>query len=295
MNHIFIILVQFVLSLVITMGSRDPYSGRTTDTENCRECHSDLVEHDVMHAPAEDACDNCHQSTGESHPADGAKGFTLTDRLPELCFYCHEEYVPADHIHAPVARGECLSCHDVHGSSEPMILIAPEQVLCLRCHNREYRSDSLITENIGILVKGRSTAHTAITDMGCRTCHQPHTSGYHSLLVDVYPRDRYVAANTGNFELCFLCHDTGIIDEEETDWATNFRNGTRNLHQLHIRGEKGRNCNLCHNIHGSEQKYLISERVTFGSWEMRMNFIPEDDGGSCLPGCHDYQDYARSR
>lgn len=262
-------------------------------TGECIECHGDLVEHEVMHTPAADACDNCHESTGSPHPGYGEKGFALVDRMPDLCFYCHEELTAQAHEHQPVESRQCLACHDAHGSSEPLLLQLPEQELCLFCHNRTYRSDTSETVNIRQLIRGKGMAHTAITDMGCLICHQAHGSDFRQILVDRYPEEDYVPAKTEHFELCFLCHDTDIIDAEETQWATSFRNGVRNLHQLHINGDKGRNCRMCHNLHGSGQKFLIEETVGFGNWEMQMNFIPDEQGGSCLPGCHDRKSYVR--
>ena len=259
----------------------------------CVECHNNLVEHEVMHMPAEDACDNCHEATGEAHPQDGVKGFTLMDEMPDLCFYCHEEPVIQAHGHQPVMNKECLACHDAHGSSEPTLLKLPEQELCLSCHNRTYRTDTSETINIRQLIRGQGMAHTAITDGGCIFCHQPHGSGFRAMLNEQYPAEDYLPAKTKNFELCFLCHDTDIIDAERTEWGTNFRNGDRNLHQLHINGNKGRNCRMCHNLHGSPRKFLIEETVGFGNWEMNMNFITVENGGSCLPGCHGRQSYDR--
>ena len=123
--------------------------------------------------------------------------------------------------------------------------------------------------------------------------HRAHGSEFRALLVDAYPEEEYVPATTENFGLCFLCHDTGILDEEETEWATGFRNGKQNLHRLHIQGNKGRNCRMCHNLHGSMQPFLLEECVGFGSWEMNLNFAPREDGGSCLPGCHGKLAYTR--
>jgi len=266
---------------------------REIQTAECIDCHGDLVEYEVIHMPATDACDNCHESTGESHPQDGVKGFTLMDRTPDLCFYCHEEPADPVHGHLPVVRGECLSCHDAHGSQEPMLLQLPGQDLCLSCHNRDYQSDTTETVNIRRLVRGQAIVHSAIEGGGCTVCHQAHGSEYRALLNTPYPADDYLPAMTENFELCFMCHDTDIIDAEETEWATNFRNGTRNLHQLHINGEKGRNCRMCHNLHGSPQKYLVEDAVGFGNWEMQMNFVPNENGGSCFPGCHGKLAYAR--
>lgn len=290
-------LLFFHMMLCISLPfGRDPGTGGPdahVAPPDCRECHGDLVEKGYIHYPAEDACDNCHESTGASHPSDSL-GFRLMDASPALCFYCHEEAPGPAHSHEPVASGNCLSCHDPHGSSEVSLLRFGEQELCLGCHNRSYRYDSTEIANISRLVRGqRMVAHTAITELGCTTCHQAHGSDVRALLVDAYPAGDYVPATAEQFGLCFLCHDTDLLDAEETEWATGFRQGTHNLHRVHINGNKGRNCRMCHNLHGSPNQFLLEERVAFGHWEMNLNYIPEEGGGSCLPGCHGKLTYRR--
>lgn len=259
----------------------------------CTECHGDLVEKDMIHYPAEDDCNNCHESTGASHPSDSV-GFSLMDTTPALCYYCHEAAAQKAHPHNPVVQGDCLACHDVHASSEPLLLRLPDSDLCLSCHNRDYRTDSSETLNIRPLVQEKMHVHSAIEGGGCMSCHQSHGSDFPALLVDRFPAEDYVAAKTENFELCFLCHDTDLLDAEETEWGTGFRNGRRNLHWLHINGNKGRNCRMCHNMHGSPQPFLVEDQISFGSWEMQMNFVAEEQGGSCSPGCHGKLSYQRS-
>jgi len=275
-------------------GIPDPEGpGVVSAPPDCRECHGNLLEKAFMHYPAEDACDNCHESTGASHPSDSV-GFRLMDASPALCFYCHEELPGVAHEHQPVSSGHCLSCHDPHGSAEASLLHFSGPQLCLGCHNRTYRNDSTETVNISRLVRGSGmVVHTAITELGCTTCHQAHGSGFRDLLVETYPADEYVPATTEQFGLCFLCHDTDLLDAEETEWATGFRQGTLNLHRIHIQGNKGRNCRLCHNLHGSPNPFLVEDRVAFGRWEMNLNFVPEERGGSCLPGCHGLLSYRR--
>jgi predicted CXXCH cytochrome family protein len=246
-----------------------------------------------MHYPAEDACNNCHEATGSPHPEGDSAGFRLTESLPGLCYLCHEEPVQMEYQHLPLKQGHCLGCHNAHGSSQPALLRSPDPELCLSCHNREYRTDSSRTVNISRLIQGKMVAHSAIILGGCASCHQAHGSDYRELLVGRYPEEDYLPARVENFELCFSCHDTGILELEETDGATGFRNGNMNLHWLHINGTKGRNCRMCHNIHGSSQPFLVEERVLFGEWEMEMNFVPEEQGGSCLPGCHGKLSYQR--
>jgi len=289
---------SLIIDLLIILAL--PFSESVTDGSapggrqfyECKECHGDLVEHMVMHYPAEDACNNCHESTGASHPSDSV-GFRLMDEIPALCYYCHEESPEMAHPHQAVAAGDCLGCHDAHGSSEISLLHLPDPDLCISCHKQDYRSDSTETLNIGRLVGENMVVHSAIPGGGCMSCHQAHGSDFRVLLVDRFPEADYVSASTENFELCFLCHDTDLLESEETEYGTGFRNGKNNLHRLHINGNKGRNCRMCHNIHGSPQPFLIEEYIGFGSWEMQMNFTQEENGGSCLPGCHGKLSYQR--
>jgi len=280
-------LIYLFFSLWLNAGA-----GGANQEMACTECHSDMMQQPVMHYPAEDACDNCHESTGASHPGDSI-GFTLMDQSPALCFYCHEESTGLEHPHLPVEQGNCLGCHDAHGSQEGALLKYAEKDLCLSCHNKSYESDTSRTVNIRRLVSGKMHAHSAIEGGGCISCHLAHGSENRKLLVDSYPEDDYLPVSIEAFGLCFLCHDTDLLVAEETGWGTNFRNGSQNLHWLHINGNKGRNCRMCHNLHGSEQKFLIEEKVAFGDWEMDMNYIPLEQGGSCLPGCHGELSYSR--
>lgn len=272
--------IEILLLILLSYGqmSRPGMDGTGAGEQDCTECHSDLLEYGLMHYPAEDACNNCHEPTGATHPSADSLGFRLTDKVPELCYYCHEEPVRQSSAHDPHMKGECLACHDAHGSDAGSLLREPDPVLCMGCHK---------------LVGGPKRAHSAIELGGCMSCHLAHGSEFRTLLVDSYPKEDYVPAQPENFSLCFLCHDPDLMNAEETDWATGFRNGTKNLHWLHINGNKGRNCRMCHNIHGSPLAFLVEERIGFGQWEMRMNFTVEEQGGSCLPGCHGKLSYRR--
>lgn len=267
-----LLLIIEMYMLLMVPASPDSYQ------DACIECHSDKVEHVVKHEAIENGCDICHESTGEDHPQEGRKGFKLVEQTPDLCYYCHEEAETPAHGHQPMVKGECLACHEVHGSSNPAILRLPDKEMCLSCHP---------------IILGMEIIHSAIDNGGCVICHQPHGAEFKGLLTDRYPEEEYANARTENFALCFMCHDADLMDAEKTEWATSFRNGDRNLHHLHINGVKGRNCKLCHNLHVSKQKFLIEESIPFGSWEMQMNFEVHEEGGSCLPGCHGKESYVR--
>ena len=274
-------LILVCLNLALPGATVERYRYRVQEPV-CRECHSEIAGRERLHAAVEDACDHCHASNGEPHPGDGGIGFTLVEEVPGLCYICHEVIPALASGHQPVAEKKCLECHDAHGSPEPGMLKFPERQLCISCHRE-----------IGAITAGNNRVHAAITEGGCILCHLPHGSEFQALLVERYPVEEYVEAVAGNFELCFMCHSTELIDTPQTASGTGFRNGTRNLHHLHVNGAKGRNCRLCHNLHASREKFLISESVPFGNWEMRLNFISVENGGSCLPGCHGKESYAR--
>ena len=51
----------------------------------------------------------------------------------------------------------------------------------------------------------------------------------------------------------------------ETKGATGFRNGTQNLHAVHVNDKvKGRTCRACHAPHGADLPHLIRASVPFG-------------------------------
>lgn len=294
MTQLLFIELFICLSLPWNQAPGKAEAGLSYQTSDCLECHEDLLNKEMKHYPAEDACDNCHEATGATHPFGDSLGFRLMDSSPALCYYCHEEAEAFAFAHTPVMEGQCLDCHDAHASSRSSLLLDTETELCLSCHDRDYGKDGKGTGNIGKLIRGsQRVVHTAITEMGCTTCHQAHGSEFPSLLADSYPEEDYVPSEAENFGICFLCHDSDILEAEESEWATGFRQGKVNLHRVHIQGNKGRNCRMCHNIHGSAKPFLIEESVVFGSWEMPLHFVPSPEGGSCLTGCHKKLSYTR--
>jgi predicted CXXCH cytochrome family protein len=292
MKSLFLAMVIIIIGNALSFKRLEVGIHWRNQEPECLDCHQDLINRKVVHPVAEDACDNCHLSNGKPHPGEGSREFTLMDSLPDLCFYCHTDPGPYGYGHAPVKEHDCLACHDVHGSSEFRLLKASEVELCISCHG-ETEDAQHPGSNIKRLISGDQVVHSAISSGGCIACHLPHGSNIRAMLVAPYPEENYLPAVTENFELCFLCHDTDLLLAEETAWGTNFRSGTKNLHWVHCQGNKGRNCRMCHNLHGSPLPFLIEERVMFGAWEMNMQFKQEENGGSCLPGCHAQLSYER--
>jgi hypothetical protein len=83
---------------------------------------------------------------------------------------------------------------------------------------------------------------------------------------------------------------------QKTSGLTNFRNGERNLHFVHVnKSDRGRNCRACHDAHASPNALHVRSSVPYGSWQMPINFQQTQSGGSCAPGCHKPFEYDREK
>jgi DmsE family decaheme c-type cytochrome len=105
----------------------------------CAACHATQVAsfrnkpyaHRLGRAGVE--CSSCH----EPHGRPGRESLALT-RAGELpCLSCHfEKRGPFVFQHGAGAVGDCLECHDAHGSSNPkMLKRATVAQLCIECHS----------------------------------------------------------------------------------------------------------------------------------------------------------------
>ena len=251
--------------------------------ELCFGCHEDMqgvTKKKDVHPPVLESCTDCHNPHGAAY-----KGL-LAFQGKELCFQCHsdisDEVSNAKIAHPPVT-GEtgCTSCHSPHSSDNDRLLLKAGKELCLDCHR------NIIQENMTVL-------HGPIKEGNCTPCHNPHGSPYASLLSKEFPTADYVPYTKAEYELCFSCHKRDLLEYPDTSFATNFRDGERNLHYLHVnKTDKGRSCTFCHNVHGSNNPKLIAENVPFGKWNLPIKFIQTETGGSCSPGCHKPQSYDR--
>jgi predicted CXXCH cytochrome family protein len=269
-----------------------------TGNAECITCHGDLIKNNVVHPDLESTCDICHAPTGSVHPQKNIKGFTLTEKLPVLCFNCHTEFqqhlekYPS--VHGPLRDSlSCLNCHNPHSSPQQKLLTDGTNNLCLNCHNRTISNESVRIENISQILSKAKSVHQAI-EGGCVTCHNPHFSEKRLLLIGNFPASQYVKGTTENYEICFMCHDADLIEAKSTITGTNFRNGKTNLHYVHLKGEKGRSCTMCHDVHGSVNDRLILDKLKFGNWEMKIRFEISENGGSCLTACHSEKKYDRT-
>lgn len=323
MNAI-IIKLAILLFSVVTTETGNFRAGSTQPS--CTDCHSDLVSGTIKHPDIENSCDLCHNPTGDEHPGGDSKGFSLTDNVPALCYMCHDNLGEMEHVHYPVEEGGCSNCHSFHSSDRKgLILDDLSENICLDCHDTDTGDNPLIHSPVrqgkcmechnphqsgtpGILIKdiqglctgchrgmvsGKTSIHAPAESGECLVCHKAHSSENSSLLTISYPAEFYTEASNNNFELCFQCHDSELMLSETTLYSTNFRDGEKNLHYLHINGEKGRNCTVCHDMHASDLPYILKSKIQFGKWTMPVSYTATASGGSCNTGCHSPKGYSR--
>jgi predicted CXXCH cytochrome family protein len=97
---------------------------------------------------------------------------------------CHAILGRAKYVHAPVAEGDCMACHNATDQPHPgdgsIELVEEEPGLCLQCHENP--------------AEGMAFPHSALEE-GCTGCHSPHQGGL----------PKFVLQSGG--ELCLICHD----------------------------------------------------------------------------------------
>lgn len=307
-------------------GPPEKLTGSCTDSG----CHADVTKGPVLHSPVDQgACDACHQVKDEK-----AHKFAFTTDEATLCNECHTELLEGlPQVHGPVAVGQCTACHSPHSSKFPKLLKVEEKSTCLECHsevgdklgsakivhqpveagctachnphgskNKLLLSSALpefcldCHDDIAVRLAANPHRHGPVEKGECAACHDPHGSKWKSLTAHAYPETLYSPYGEATYKLCFECHEAEAFASAETDDATQFRNGTRNLHFLHVnKSPKGRSCRACHDPHASQNEKHIAEFVPFGKWKIPLNFRANSTGGSCASGCHRAYQYDREQ
>jgi predicted CXXCH cytochrome family protein len=268
-------------------GSTDKNLLRASGSKLCVKCHEEMNPVTAggrkrkIHL-AEEKCENCHRSHDSDYPG------LLAHKPLELCFQCHEELkttiAESSFRHEAVIQGlACMECHTAHSSKIANLLRKPATDLCYGCH--EDLQSHIVTAEF---------KHRPVADKSCGSCHAPHSSLYSNLLFADFPADEYLAYDPARYAFCFSCHKETIVRDRYTETDTNFRNGSLNLHYLHVNKKaRGRSCVTCHSGHASRQPGLIHDEVPYGSWKLPVHYTRTKVGGSCFSGCHKEYTYDR--
>jgi predicted CXXCH cytochrome family protein len=266
----------------------------------CYDCHTDKAEafkgKKFTHAPVQDSCVSCHNPHSAKYQfmfsADGGQ---------DLCFSCHDdkqkETGDATVKHKGLeTKKKCLACHDPHVADFARQLTMKPADLCMSCHDREYDGPAgHLMDMKDFLAKNRNL-HGPIRQDDCSGCHNTHGSRYFRILKEYFPPLFYAGYNPDNYKLCFMCHEKSLAGEAITTTLTGFRNGDQNLHYVHVnKAVKGRTCRACHDAHATNNAKHVRDSVPFAKWSLPVGFVKKENGGQCLPGCHQMFGYDRKK
>jgi len=293
------------VALGVCTVCHNPHSGSKAlmlpETGNalCFVCHTEMREHvhtvQIEHKViAEEGCTACHDPHGSDFKRQ------LKKDMPPLCLECHE---PIDEVikkavvaHDPVTTdNKCANCHQPHGGDVPGLLVDQEVNLCLNCHDEPLETPNGPIINMKAWIENNPERHGPIREGSCTLCHQPHGSQHFRILTHEFPRKFYSPFSVEVYDLCFQCHENTLVLDERTTALTDFRNGDKNLHYVHVNQERGRTCRACHEVHAGTKPKRMKDFVPYGTWMYPVNFELAADGGKCAPGCHLPRAYDRKQ
>ncbi len=266
--------------------------------ELCITCHDQTVAAlktaKSVHKPMAGDCQQCH----EVHASNFKN--QLKAEPVALCESCHKEVkqqiADAKFKHSAVSTDKaCMNCHQAHSSMAVKLVKDNLPAACMTCHDKPLATaDKRPVPAVLEVLNKELSQHGPIRQGNCGGCHALHGGQVTRLLAKPYPETFYEAFDINKYALCFTCHDKALVLEAKSASLTNFRNGSQNLHFLHVNNpEKGRSCRACHATHASTHEFHVRDSVTFGKWELPINFEPTKTGGSCAPGCHKEARYDR--
>jgi DmsE family decaheme c-type cytochrome len=207
------------------MQAMDGESGDYVGSGTCTTCHAQSAR---QHGKLGVGCETCH-GPGKAHvqgSGDKARIFNPANgtakEVDAKCLKCHAgEHAGYDRSPHAKADLSCVSCHSIHGGSDPEhSLNAPQPALCFQCHSAVQPQFSL-------------PYHHKVNEgvVKCTGCHDPHGA-----MPGTQSRNM-----SGQNAVCAKCH---------TDKAGPF------VHEHPVVKLEG--CTSCHSPHGSQNASLLN-------------------------------------
>jgi len=284
----------------VSADRKKPGPVTTSGNQLCYSCHDEFQEimrRPYKHPPAEESCLHCHNAH------DSRERKLLHTELATGCKDCHrqvKEVAENSRVkHGALEQGaKCANCHNPHGTSVEKLLIQLPFDQCVNCHAVDGMKDDrgIVLTNFKKWLAENTVLHAPVQAKDCSACHLPHGGDNFRLLVAEYPAAFYSPYDRENYALCFGCHNEKVVSEPETRTLTNFRDGSRNLHFLHVnKADRGRTCRTCHEVHASKQARHVRDGVPYGpkGWVLKINYTRTATGGQCARTCHDTKTYVR--
>ncbi|HVR38539.1 MAG TPA: DmsE family decaheme c-type cytochrome [Thermoanaerobaculia bacterium] len=177
------ILLLLALGLApASAGAAPPPDEQAPAVMSCGDCHDQakaFVANPHARGEVKDkvvpnsVCETCHGDGAAHIESGGEKDKIVVPRglkgAGETCVLCHD--ITNDRrshrtgAHANSNAVNCLSCHSIHSTTEPVSLLAkPQPQLCATCHGTQAASfrNKAYTHRMGR------------AGLGCTTCHDPH-------------------------------------------------------------------------------------------------------------------------
>ena len=188
---------------------------RVDETSNCLECHADHAKGDHVHPAVTLGCTSCHSIENR----EGTSSVVLKPTKTVVCLECHQPQT-FSYSHLPYASGMCTRCHDPHVSTNPRLLRAKANELCLRCHLRtpesapsRYMPTIALTNNNSMghpyerhPVSGSRDPLTG-GEISCMSCHLAHGGAQlHLLKMGAEIPEDALNHNTETKDMCRKCH-----------------------------------------------------------------------------------------
>ncbi len=174
----------------------------------------------------------------------------------ELCFSCHEDNMSGKkHVHKPVKDGDCIACHDAHGSTHDFLLETDRVSLCFSCHE-DRKADF-----------EKKYVHKPVKE-SCEKCHDPHSSSYKGHLIK------------SEKDLCSSCHEKFVkkFNNSQSKHSAVLEKGCTSCHSPHSsNNEKGlqiKKQDLCLSCHEKLKNKISESQYLHGP-------VAEGDCGAC--------------
>jgi DmsE family decaheme c-type cytochrome len=146
--------------------------------QQCSTCHLAVAaqfQRPFHHKLPEGAmsCVDCHNPHGSTRPA---MGQAFASNEPG-CLNCHgDKRGPFTFEHGPVRFEGCQTCHEVHGSANPRMLVRQEvRYVCLECHANLPNGNT--TRTIGVIPPAFHDLRSP-RFQNCTVCHQKIHGSY---------------------------------------------------------------------------------------------------------------------
>jgi predicted CXXCH cytochrome family protein len=272
-------------------ASRFPKLVDVVGADLCLTCHTEfeakMTQVRFTHEALQDGCEKCHDVHGSSSPN------ATTQPVAEQCTGCHEPVrrraTAAKVKHSIIMSDRaCMNCHTPHGGNSPKLMADVPAKLCLTCHDKPIKAQRGVTlAATNDVTDPKLFKHGAIKDGQCSGCHDAHGGDRAMLLAKPNSTAFYQKFSADQYALCFSCHDARLALQERISTVTNFRDGDRNLHYVHVTvGARSHSCGVCHDAHTGDNHFILRDRIPYGIWLLPMNFRKTETGGTCASGCH---------